>query len=1150
MTDQLALENKICLFKQKDVTLNGISPDQFSCLFNSFLKKSELLNWKRCLYVFSEESSAENFYQNFKTDNVSVFYPGLGSDIYSSILPSETNLFNRFNVINRILDSEPINIITTVEALTLLIPPKEFFDDKFLISVSDIISPLELAERLVDLGYQKTFSVEEPGTFSNRGEIFDVYPMTGPPFRIYYFDDMIEEMFFIDKENLKTKRDVSLETISVNRTPFSIFTDEFKNNFKNNFPRPTPQQRELYDYRKEVFTKLNNNQLFEDYPIFFAQFFNTKTNLSTYLEEFNVFYFDRHEIEQSLTELKDNAQDEYKSFVDIEEQILKPSPGSVYSFNLVEGGKSSLNLNNLVVEALLDNELKAVIDLSIKPIPFIRHSTDKDKHFNSLLEFIGKHALNGSKLYIVYHDSNSLEEVKYIMQNKLENYEQVISKIKFVQGHLEAGFSYESESLHFVSTGDFFAKKAVKTKKRRKENINQDMFADQLATLNIGDYVIHKNHGLALYQGIETLDLNGNESDYITLLYQDNDKVYVPVYRMNLLQKFSTKDSSLSIANLKSKKFDLLKTKAKSSVKKLAFDLLELQARRNSQVSFAFSPPDHEYNEFCLNFKFETTVDQGQAIDDVIDDMQSTKPMDRLVCGDVGFGKTEVAMRASYKAVLDDKQVCILVPTTVLSLQHYNSFIERFKNTPVVIEFLSRFKTAKETKEIIARMADGKVDIVIGTHKLLSDKIKFKDLGLVVIDEEQRFGVGHKEKLKLLKETVDTLTLTATPIPRTLQMSFLGIKELSLIKTAPPKRQSIKTYIIKEDFQTMRAAIEKELNRGGQIFIVHNKVSDIELYTSKIRELVPKAKIMYAHGQMPERELEKRIADFYAHKFDILIATTIIESGIDIPNANTMIIDRADTYGLSQLHQLRGRIGRSHKKAYAYFVIPKHKKLSDIAAKRLKALQTYAEIGAGFSLASSDLEIRGSGDILGAEQSGHLANIGLELYMELLQEAIQNIKGESVEQFQDIEIQSKFNSFIPKEYIENANIRLKYYKKLSNRRKLDGIQEIIDELSDQYGALPEEVNNLISLLKTRVHLQGLGINRLNVRTHAVTIFFNKEFIENNTNIQTSLVSFFMQRPKIYKINPDFSIICTFKDKINLLTLFQFAKHIAEQIKTC
>jgi transcription-repair coupling factor (superfamily II helicase) len=578
--------------------------------------------------------------------------------------------------------------------------------------------------------------------------------------------------------------------------------------------------------------------------------------------------------------------------------------------------------------------------------------------------------------------------------------------------------------------------------------------------------------------------------------------------------------------------------------------LIKLQAERKLKGGYQYSAPDHMFKEFELSFAFEETPDQSKAISDVLSDMQDEFSMDRLVCGDVGFGKTEVAMRAAMKAVLDKKQVVILVPTTVLALQHFHSFKKRFENFPVIVDFISRFKTPKEKLQTMLNVSEGKVDILIGTHAVLSDKLVFHDLGLLVIDEEHRFGVGHKEKLKVLKTGIDVLTMTATPIPRTLQLSFLGIRDLSLIQTAPPRRQSIKTYIIKEDDLTLKSAIEKELSRGGQIYYVHNRVHDIEEHEIYLKKLVPKARISVTHGQMNERELEKRINDFYDHKSDILLATTIIESGIDIPNANTMIIDRADTYGLAQLHQLRGRIGRSDRKAYAYFMVPENKLLSETSQRRLQALQTYAEMGGGFSLASSDMEIRGAGDILGGEQSGHIEGIGLEFYMDLLQEAVQEIRGEQKVSVKNIEIQAPFSAYIPNGYIPDHALRLKYYKRLSNCAEMARLEDIIGEITDAFGLIPRELEALFAILRSRIFFQPLGIKLIKVSSSNIHLYFEQDILNHNAQLRDKMLSFFMNKPKLYKLNPDSSVTCLFKDPVNQHMLLEFAKHIAAQMGVC
>ncbi|MFT6633653.1 MAG: transcription-repair coupling factor (superfamily II helicase) [Bacteriovoracaceae bacterium] len=1149
---ELSLSSKLNQ-SDKNFVINGLNPNQWSILFKDFFLPSEKLSFKQNLFVFPDEDSAEAFYNSIKSRTKTLYYPDLGSDIYSSIVPSEFNLVKRFSILNKLANlnqKEEISVITTISGLNLLCPKKEFFQqDNLKIEVSDIYEPAKLAEILINNGHKRTPTTEEPGTFAIKGEIFDIYPIGSRPIRLHFFDDMIEEIFEIDPDTLITKRDSPLESFTISNTQFSLLNKVFLNNFRNNLPRPQLSQKEKVHYRETIFKKLNKGEFFDDYPLFLSYFFEENSTLREFVDNFNVQIFNKFESIEVYEGLKSQLSSDYESFEKYSEDVIKPEPERVYDYTLALPEKH-LTINHIDISFSIEEDSSNLINIKTTSIQnCIQKFLLKEGMENRLIaicQMIKEKVQFENQVYIYTTNENSKKEIEYLLNVHINN-SVIISRIIFVREFLEAGFLYDFEKILFLSDSDFFQKKVNKAKTKNL-NVDEDLFAEQLSTLKIDDHVIHKDFGIGKYKGIETLNLSGSTSDFIVLQYQDSDKVYVPVYKLNLLQKHSSNEAKVSLANLKTKKFEQAKAKAKGAVKKLAFDLLELQAKRKLRKGYAFSEPDHTFNEFSLSFKFKETPDQTKAIENVISDMVSDRPMDRLVCGDVGFGKTEVAMRAAFKAVLDNKQVGILVPTTVLAFQHYNSFVERFKGVPVQIEFISRFKTAKQVNEILIKLAEGKIDILIGTHKILSEKVKFKDIGLLVIDEEQRFGVAHKEKLKLFKETVDTLTLTATPIPRTLQMSFLGIKELSLIKTPPPRRQTIKTYIIKEDNHTLKLAIEKELGRGGQVFIVHNRVNDIEVYTAKIRALVQNARIIFAHGQMAEKELEKRITDFYNYKYDILISTTIIESGIDIPRANTMIIDRADTYGLSQLHQLRGRIGRSDRKAYAFFIVPGNKKISDVASKRLRALQTYADLGAGFSLATSDLEIRGSGDILGAEQSGHIGTIGLELYMDLLKECIQELKGEVVVQSKTIEIQTPFDAYIPKSFIENHGIRLKYYKRISNSNSIELLDEISYEIGDQFGKRPTEVENLINIIKSRVFFKNLALKSIRVKTSSIQLAFNQQTIENDKQLQEKVINFFMQRPKIYKINPDYSINCLFKDKITVNTLLEFAQYISEQLK--
>lgn len=1143
-------ENSLCF--------NGCTADQWIFIFKNFLVKQEPeLNKRSKLFVFDNESDAENFYELVKSELEARYYPGLGHSPYSSIVSSEAALFQRFNILNDLSQSnKTINIITTLEALNLKGPSADFFNSNLEVAVDQIISPEDLAKSLIERGYINAPSVEEAGTFSRKGEIFDIYPSNANPIRIHYFDDLIENIFEIDHETLKTNRNRPIKNILLGVSSHFLIQSKYINNLRENIVMPQPTFKNKYENRKDIFSKLKNKRLFDNYPIFTPLFFKDSATLLDFLSDDSlVFLFDYNDSEKSFELFQEQIIDEYNNDIsDKESENLIPEPQKVYNFDYNFNKFKQLYINSIKINLSLDEDIKNEISLKLEPTKSFLHnktktseSADRFNFIKSSFNTLKNEMINTECLYFVYKNDSSLEEFKFLINENLKM-DRHGHKIKFINFPLEQGFVYSNEKLIFLTESDIFSRKKSKTKSNYKKDI--DLFAEQFATLKVNDFVIHRDHGIGVYKGLESINLGGQETDFLVIIYEGNDKVYVPVYKLNLIQKHADGNSSVRIASLKSKKFDKEKHKARQAVAKLAFDLLELQAKRKLSKGFQFSPPDHDFKDFELSFPYKETPDQMNAIHDVLEDMQDTSPMDRLICGDVGFGKTEVAMRATFKAVQDSKQVAILVPTTILAFQHFNSFKERFKSLPVNIELLSRFRSAKESKDIIEKLDNGQVDIIIGTHKLLSGSIKYHDLGLVIVDEEHRFGVGHKEKLKLLKSNLDFLTMTATPIPRTLQLSFLGIKDLSLIQTAPPKRQSIKSYLIKEDQQTIRSAIEKELSRGGQVFIVHNRVRDIEEFSANILKLVPKASIVVAHGQLPEKELEKKIQQFYSGKFDILVATTIIESGIDIPRANTMIIDRADTYGLSQLHQLRGRIGRSDKKAYAYFVIPKHRNLTPIAARRLKALQTYAEIGSGFALASSDLEIRGAGDILGADQSGHIGNIGLELYMDLLSEAVQELQGSTLHENKDIEVQTPFEAYIPNNYIKDSSLRLKYYKKLSNSSSFERFISIKDELEDIYGHAPSQLQNLFCILETRITLKAHGVKSIKLANKIIHLWFDTKVLEQNNNLNDQVIQHFLSRPEVYKLNPDFSVRCTFADKVSAETLLEFAKYIAEQIHLC
>ena len=1146
------------------LNLYGATTEQWSFIFNSFLRENtKLFLNKSQVIITTNNDEAEDFYNSLQLSEENkdielLFYPGLEASLYSGVISSEKSFYDRFEVLsklNRRGDSTTkFILITSFEAISLRTPPRSFFKEfSFNIQTEDIIAPLELAKKLVEMGYSSATSVEEPGTFIQKGQIFDIFPVGSDPVRLSYFDDLIETIYPIDLDTQKTVREKPLTSVCITPAAGILAHHDFSVTLRENLPQPGPAFKNKFEFRKALFNRLSDGLLFENYPVYLPLFFKEPESLTDYFDvnSTRVTVLNANEVERAYLELAEGLRFEYEQAEEnINSDNILPAYNKIYDFNFISDMRDKkmvlvdqINLN------MIFGDIANSVDLRlIKTKTFLNENINptlpKPEYITAALDFIKKHFLFKGMIYFSSYSESSRKEIQHLID--LQDFPSDLrTRIKFLPFRVSEGFYYEAEKFLIISDGDLFAVKKNKPQKYKK--VDLDLFAEQLATLKSGDYVIHSEYGVGEYLGLEALDIGGDKSDFLVLKYADNDKIYVPVYKLNLIQKHADATAGLKSDSLRTNKFILLKARAKNSAKVLAFDLLKLQAERQSSVAYAFSAPDHLYKEFELAFPFEETPDQARAIEEVLECMQKPTPMDFLVCGDVGFGKTEVAMRAAFKAVEDKKQVAVLVPTTILALQHYNSFTKRFKEFPVRIEFISRFKSAKETKEILEKVEKGQVDILIGTHKLLSDKLKFSDLGLVIVDEEQRFGVGHKEKLKLMKASVDFLTLTATPIPRTLQMAFLGLRDLCLIKTAPPRRQSIKSYVIKEDELTIQTAIQKELQRGGQVFLVHNKVHDMEQYAASIKELVPEAKITFAHGQMGERELEDRINSFYNGNYQVLIATTIIESGIDIPNANTMIIDRADTYGLAQLHQLRGRIGRSDKKAYAYFVVPRMREISTIAQKRLHALQTYADMGAGFNIASVDLEIRGAGDILGATQSGHVEAVGLELYMELLKDAINEIRGEKKLLKKDIEIVTPFPAFIPNHYISDASERLKQYKRLSNCESHGLLENIREEFQDVYGIFSEELSNLFTVLETRIYLQTLGLKSVSVGGSAITLRFDKQFLESNTELRDKVVNFFISRPKIYQFTPDYRVIYNQKTGVTQNDLLKFSKTISENL---
>jgi transcription-repair coupling factor (superfamily II helicase) len=1019
--------------------------------------------------------------------------------------------------------------------------PQYWKNTSIVIKINDYFPPEDLQKELVQQGYQLDFEVSVAGSFAIRGEVLDILTIDGRFFRIRYFDEQIEKISELDLDS-RTEMDGQLPQISLAPAATKGSIANSLASLRELLPAPPHHQRERFERRLLFFQNLEQEK--HDSLYYHAWMLSDEklTTLKTYLDNENTFWVGSSE---KLIEK------EWQKFVSKLE--------SDFEFHQNEARSS----NFFPAASLFFETQLSANDLSLPFSLQLMHPQEKSLHKMTLADWYflqsGDHVFTGKSgqnskdqskdffQHLVDMQDIPLEIVTNFTQEdfaeiKGEVYQwmpQLAQLTKSVTTtHLSESYFFPELPLFILSLDEIISmfmppnsslkQRTHPKKKRKSKNQTDEFFAEALSSLVPGDFLVHSQHGIGKYEGIQQLTFGGQTTDFIILKYKDEDKVYVPVQKFGLVSKYADSTAAVHLESLRNKKFEQEKQRVKNAIKKLAFDLLKLQAQRASQQGFIFSGPGLEYQQFCHEFPYRETEDQLQAMDQIAQDMTSGKPMDRLICGDVGFGKTEVAMRAAFMAAQDGKQVCVLVPTTVLCLQHYHNFMERFKNTAFKIDFISRFKSTKEAAKTLLELEAGKIDIIIGTHQLLSQKTKFKDLGLMIIDEEHRFGVGHKEKLKLMQINVACLTLTATPIPRTLNFSLMGLKELSLIQTPPPGRQAVESIVMRNDPVTIYNAIKRELDRSGQVYFIHNRVHDIELIQVELNKKFPGIKIGLAHGQMPAERLEKIIDEFYEKKLQILIATTIVESGIDVPMANTMIINNAHAFGLAQLHQLRGRVGRSSEKAYCYFVIPDEAKIGTNGLQRIEAIKKFTTLGAGFAIANSDLDIRGAGEVLGAEQSGHMEKIGMELYLEILQEAMDELKSDSPQLVWNVDVQSYLPSFIPDTYIPKEGLRLKFYKKISLAKRPEELNATLEELQFRFGDLPVELKNLFALMSLKLRAKQYGVESLQLKKQEIRLGFYRPFLDKETKFTNDLVEKMLKHTGIYKLTPDYSLFKTTK----------------------
>lgn len=1044
---------------------------------------------KRPLMIITASSDSANLLlddlRSLLTPELVLYYPEEDLVSFEVAARSPELAAERLVALQRLAQNDWAVIVVPVRALLRRIIPQATWQEwQRTLAVGDTLNLREFLEFMVEAGYERTDLVEAPGQFSSRGGIIDCYPLTEPhPIRLELFDNEIESIRQFDAVSQRSLAELPKIVIGpVREVVGSPQSWKQGINRLNQAVEPVIQRmleagqeklaeklrarREVWQERME-FRRVGHGLE----PVLCYLYEQTVTLLDYLAENAMVILDEPQRIEQ---EVKAGQQEFTELWAELLEEGLA-LPGQ--EGNLVPWAhlSSQLASRQSVVTAQLPSfgplpwRLNNQVNVTGRNLPRV---------MGQLESFIDEVRQWQKELYaivVLTPDNEARERLRQIFLDfgvlSTSNPKEALTPgtVAILEGKWSNGFQLNQAKLVLITETDLLGpgrRPAPLSRRKATAGANLELFAD----LKAGDYVVHASHGIGRYKGVEKLTVAGVQKDYLLVQYAGEDRLYVPTDQVQLLQKYIGAEGQAPRVNkLGGSEWVRTKARVKQSVKDIADELIKLYAARETLPGFAFSPDNVWQQEFEAAFPYVETADQIQSIAEIKQDMLTPRPMDRLLCGDVGYGKTEVALRAAFKAVMDSKQVAVLVPTTVLAQQHYQTFKERLSGYPVTVEVLSRFKTAKEQKEILAKTALGQVDILIGTHRLLSNDITFRDLGLLVIDEEQRFGVAHKERLKQMRQNVDVLTLTATPIPRTLHMAMAKVKDMSVIETPPEDRFPVQTYVVEYSPELVREAIRRELRRGGQVYYVHNRVYDLRSVARQLQDLVPEAKIGIAHGQMKELHLEKVMYDFIEGKYDLLVSTTIVESGLDIPNVNTLIVQDADHMGLAQLYQLRGRVGRSNRLAYAYFTYRKDKMITEVAAKRLNAIREFTEFGSGFKIALRDLEIRGAGNLLGAEQHGHMASVGFDMYCRLLEESVQELQGQTALERPSLPVvELPVDAFIPDEYLTDPRLKMEIYRKLADAENLEILAEVETEIRDRFGPIPKELENLIGLTRLRL----------------------------------------------------------------------------------
>ena len=1063
------------------------------------------------LYVTDSLARAEHVYNLFKEEQseIDTYWFPAEEIIAAEVATSSPNYRTaRIQFLSALATSKTGIFITSTSGLRRLVPePKDVIEARITLEVGAEYEFQTLISDLNALGYQRVEQVEKKGEFAVRGSVVDIFPLNqDDPSRMDFFDIEIDSLRTFDQatqrsiENVEKIEVLPATDLIINETKLNQAIKTMNNELAQAQKKLSEENFEaLQQNINEVIERWKHHQLIQEDTMYAKQLYAAKTSLLDYLTKGTLVLDDyprildaetdieNNEASWIVDQLKNNVLLDNESFgVDIRTLIKKKSVPQLFLSMFQKG------MGRLKFDQLTEITTRAVQDF-FGQMPVLKGEVERWLARKQTVLIFANSKERQGKITEVLHDFE-------IAAQKVNADRIQMAAVNIIGQSFPQGFDMPSTKLVVLTEKELFAK--VPKKRPRQQHVENAERLKSYTELKTGDYVVHVNHGIGKFMGMTTMEVDGVHQDYMTIQYKGSGQLFIPVTQLNLVQKYvAAEGKSPKLNKLGGSDWAKTKKNVASKIEDIADDLIELYAKREAEKGFAFKPDDSYQRQFDNDFPYTETPDQLRSIEEIKKDMERERPMDRLLVGDVGYGKTEVALRAAFKAVESGKQVAILVPTTILAQQHFDTMNERFEGYPIATGILSRFQTGAQVKETLEGLKDGSVDVIVGTHRLLSKDVEFKDLGLLVIDEEQRFGVKHKERIKELKSQVDVLTLTATPIPRTLNMSMIGVRDLSVIETPPTNRYPIQTYVMEENAGAIREGIMREMRRNGQVFYLHNRVQDIEKVVAEIEALVPEARVGYIHGQMTEKQLEDILFEFIAGEYDVLVTTTIIETGIDIPNANTLFVENADHMGLSQLYQLRGRIGRSSRVAYAYFLYQKNRVLTELGEKRLEAIKDFTELGSGFKIAMRDLSIRGAGNLLGKQQHGFIDSVGYDLYSQMLADAVKKKQGKKVKRRSDSEISLGIEGFLPSSYIEDEQQKIEFYKRLRQANSHEEVVDIQDDMLDRFGDYPAEVDNLLQITDLKIIADQVQVERITRKDGILTVTMTRAASQKLTGEQ-------------------------------------------------